>query len=55
MIAVTGNACLLQVNGAALGLEVINAANYAEAAGVVLALREGLDPASLRRPVGPLL
>jgi len=55
VIAVTGNACLLQVNGAALGLEVINAANYAEAAGVVLALREGLDPASLRRPLGPLL
>lgn len=55
VIAVTGNACLLQVDGASLGLEVINAANYAEAAGVVLALREGLDPASLRRPLGPLM
>ena len=51
LIAVAGNACLLQVNGEALGLEVISASSYAEAAGLVLALREGLDPAMLRRPL----
>jgi hypothetical protein len=51
LIAVNGNLCLLQVNGLALGLEVINAASYSEAAGLVLALREGLDPASLQRPL----
>lgn len=50
LIAVTGNPCLLQVDAACLGLEVIEAATYAEAAGLVLALREGLDPAALRRP-----
>ncbi len=54
VIAVTGNTCLLQVNGEALGLPVIAAAGYAEAAGLVLALREGLDPAALRRPLVPL-
>ena len=34
--------------------ETIPVAGYAEAAGVVLALREGIDPASLRRPLAPL-
>ncbi|WP_216913190.1 MULTISPECIES: DUF3326 domain-containing protein [unclassified Synechococcus] len=51
VIAVEGNPCLLQVGGEALGLPVIPAASYAEAAGIVLALREGLDPAALRRPL----
>jgi hypothetical protein len=51
LIAVAGNPCLLQVNGEALGLEVISASSYAEAAGLVLALREGLEPAMLRRPL----
>ena len=51
LISVAGNSCLLQVNGEALGLEVISANSYAEAAGLVLALREGLDPAMLRRPL----
>jgi hypothetical protein len=51
LIAVAGNTCLLQVSGEALGLEVISANSYAEAAGLVLALREGLDPAILRRPL----
>ena len=51
LIAVAGNPCLLQVSGEALGLEVISANSYAEAAGLVLALREGLDPAMLRRPL----
>ncbi|MEB3260656.1 MAG: DUF3326 domain-containing protein [Cyanobacteriota bacterium] len=54
LIGVTGNPCLLQVDGAALGLPVIAANSYAEAAGLVLALREGLalDTAALR--AGPL-
>ena len=47
------NSCLLQVSAAALGLEVLAAASYAEAAGLVLALREGIDPAALRRPLLP--
>jgi hypothetical protein len=42
LIAVTGNACVLQVDGAALGLPVVEASSYAEAAGLVLALREGV-------------
>lgn len=54
VIAVKGNPSVLQVDGAALGLEVIEAATYAEAAGLVLALREGIDPASLRRPLARL-
>ena len=33
---------MLQVDGAALGLPVVEASSYAEAAGLVLALREGL-------------
>jgi len=51
LIAVAGNPCLLQVSNEALGLEVLSASSYAEAAGLVLALREGLDPTSLRRPL----
>lgn len=43
--------CLLKVNAEALGLEVLPAASYGEAAGLVLALREGIAPASLRRPL----
>ncbi|MFM7267871.1 MAG: DUF3326 domain-containing protein [Cyanobium sp.] len=54
VIAVEGNPSVLQVDGAALGLQVIKAATYAEAAGLVLALREGIDPASLRRPLARL-
>jgi hypothetical protein len=54
LIAVASNRCLLRVDGAALGLEVLEAASYAEAAGLVLALREGLDPACLRRPLARL-
>jgi hypothetical protein len=46
------NPSVLQVSAAALGLEVLSAASYAEAAGLVLALREGVDPAALRRPIG---
>jgi hypothetical protein len=51
VLAVEGNPCLLQVDGAGLGIRVITAASYAEAAGYVLALREGIDPAALQRPL----
>ena len=51
LIAVQGNPCLLAVDADALGLPVLPAATYAEAAGLVLALREGLDPLALRRPL----
>jgi hypothetical protein len=44
----------LQVDGAALGLPVLPASTYGEAAGLVLALREGLDPGALVRPLGML-
>ena len=45
------NPCLLEVTAEALGLGAIPARSYAEAAGLVLALREGIDPGSLRRPL----
>lgn len=48
------NPCLLNVTAEALGLEVIPAASYSEAAGLVLALREGIAPAALHRPLPPL-
>ncbi|MEB3322240.1 MAG: DUF3326 domain-containing protein [Synechococcaceae cyanobacterium] len=54
LIAVEGNSSLLAVTGAALGQPVLPVAGYAEAAGVVLALREGIDPAALARPIPPL-
>lgn len=47
------NPSQLEVTAAALGLEgVINVANYQEAAGVALSLREGLDHGALQRPLG---
>jgi hypothetical protein len=49
------NPCVLQVTAEALGLEAIVVSSYSEAAGVVLALREGLDPGALRRPLGRLV
>jgi len=48
------NPCLLEVNAEALGLEVLKAGSYPEAAGLVLALREGLAPAALGRPLPAL-
>ncbi|MEB3263786.1 MAG: DUF3326 domain-containing protein [Synechococcus sp.] len=48
------NPCVLQVDGEALGLPVLPAASYAEAAGLVLALREGIAPAALARPLASL-
>lgn len=53
-VIAVANPSLLQVDAAVLGLDVLEAASYSEAAGLVLALREGLDPASLRRPLGGL-
>jgi hypothetical protein len=55
-VIAVANPCLLKVGADALGLEregatVLPAATYAEAAGVALALREGIDPAALRRPL----
>jgi hypothetical protein len=54
LIAVQSNRCLLGVTAAALGWdEITNAVftvnNYCEAAGLVLALREGVTPNSLYR------
>ena len=43
------NPCLLEVTAEALRLAAIPASSYAEAAGLVLALREGIDPAALTR------
>ncbi len=53
------NPCVLEVTAQALGLEelggqVLPAASYTEAAGWITALREGLSPASLQRPITPL-
>lgn len=48
------NPCLLSVSAEALELEVLPAASYSEAAGLVLALREGIAPAALRRPLSSL-
>jgi len=48
------NPCLLEVTAEALELQVIAASSYSEAAGLVLALREGIAPAALHRPLSPL-
>ncbi len=37
-----------------LGIPALEASSYLEAAGLLLALREGLSPGTLRRPVAPL-
>ena len=54
---ITGeNPSVLSVTADALGLSqgVLHASSYSEAAGLVLALREGLSPASLGRPIQAL-
>jgi hypothetical protein len=53
LIAVN-NPCLLQVDAAALELDVLAASSYSEAAGLVLALREGISPQALQRPLDRL-
>ncbi len=52
LIGVRSNTCVMRVSGAALGVPVVEASSYAEAAGLVLALREGLalETAALRAP-----
>lgn len=53
VIAVRENASVLRVDNERMGLAgVLEADSYLEAAGLVLALREGIAPASLRRPLG---
>jgi hypothetical protein len=54
VIAVQANTCVLEITGAALGIAVLPAASYAEAAGLVLALREGIAPQALVRPLASL-
>ncbi|MFM8525842.1 MAG: DUF3326 domain-containing protein [Cyanobacteriota bacterium] len=58
LIVVRANRSLLSVDAAALGLEdagtVLPASSYAEAAGLVTALREGLSTAALQRPLRSL-
>jgi hypothetical protein len=51
VIAVEENVSVLEVTAERLGVEVLRAVSYAEAAGWVLALREGLDPQALRHPL----
>jgi len=53
VIAVEANETILAVTGSALGIEdgVIEARSYAEAAGLLLALRHGIAPGSLTRPL----
>ncbi len=50
------NSSVLQVTSTALGFgsEVLQASSYAEAAGWVLALREGVSLSALKRPLPPL-
>jgi len=43
------NPCLLTVGAEALGLSALSVGSYVEAAGLLTALREGLDPAALVR------
>lgn len=56
VIAVEANETILSVGGTALGIEegVIEARSYAEAAGLLLALRRGIAPDSLTRPLETL-
>jgi hypothetical protein len=51
VIAVRENTTILDVTGAALGFDVIEVGGYAEAAGVVLALRNGISIEALTRPL----
>ena len=55
-VVCVANPSVLSVTADALGLSqgVLQAGSYSEAAGLVLALREGLSPGSLRRPLPPL-
>ena len=48
------NPCVLSVTAEALGLDVLPASSYSEASGLLLALREGINPEALQRPLGRL-
>ena len=48
------NPCVLSVTAEVLGIDVLPASSYSEAAGLLLALREGINPEALRRPLGRL-
>ncbi|HEY8152674.1 MAG TPA: DUF3326 domain-containing protein [Myxococcota bacterium] len=53
LIAVRENTSVLRVGNDRLGMpNVIEVESYLEAAGLLLALREGIAPAALRRPLG---
>jgi hypothetical protein len=53
LIAVAENRTILDVTNAKMKMaNVIPVASYLEAAGVVLALRQGISLESLRRPIG---
>ena len=55
ILAVRGNETILGVTAEALGMSgVVEVANYAEAAGLVLGLRRGISLESLRRPLPTL-
>jgi hypothetical protein len=51
IVAVSSNPSLLQVDASVLDIPVVAAQDYAAAAGLVLAWREGLDPRALARPL----
>jgi hypothetical protein len=54
-IAVHGNQSILEVTASKLGLRhVVEATSYAEAAGILLALRAGISPGALTRPLATL-
>ncbi|HEY9899709.1 MAG TPA: DUF3326 domain-containing protein [Pantanalinema sp.] len=55
VIAVKGNAVASQADPVSLGLSgVLEVGTYLEAAGALLALKEGLSPQSILRPLSPL-
>ena len=54
VIAVRENSTILDVDAQALGLTVIEVGGYAEAAGVVLALRRGISLETVSRPMTTL-
>lgn len=55
IVAVRENTTVLDVDGETMGLgNVFEVASYAEAAGLVLALRHGIDPKALNRPMATM-
>nr|AUG32134.1 hypothetical protein PLO_127 [Paulinella longichromatophora] len=55
VITIENNSSLLQVNADKLGISNISVKSYAEAAGLILALRAGIAFESLSRPINRLL